>query len=317
MKTTHALLVAIALSALPALACSTDSSANDDPTLSQDEDLTSGYKATLTTDPSPVTVGAPASLAIKVSGPHGRVRHFDLVHTKPMHLIAVSSDLEDFIHVHPDVDSNGDLSIGDVTFARAEPYAVFMEYEPAGTSDERLSRARIAPAGSVAHKAHLSATDAFDGTMNRSATVDGTEVELVGTAGTKLTAKTPAHVVVRFRDDQGKPVTDLTNWLGMPAHAIIVSPDLTTFEHVHGMPEAGGTSTASGPIGIDLTLPKAGLYKMFLQFERGNTVLTVPFVLEAEALHGAPPPTPTCASMKCPTGQSCMVMGNPPAPMCM
>ena len=113
----------------------------------------------------------------------------------------------------------------------------------------------------------------------------------------------------------------------MPAHGIIVSPDLKTFVHAHGMAESAGSgaggghgdhgtaSTSSGPIGIAVTLPKAGLYKLWFQFQRGTTVITAPFVLDVMASHGPPPAQPSCGTLSCPSGQHCMVMGG--APMCM
>jgi hypothetical protein len=94
---------------------------------------------------------------------------------------------------------------------------------------------------------------------------------------------------------------------------------LKTFVHAHGMPEsaAGGgghgghgghggePTTSTGPVGVDVTLPKAGLYKMFVQFQRGTTLITAPFVLSVMASHGPPPPPPaSCATMSCPAGQT-------------
>jgi hypothetical protein len=73
-----------------------------------------------------------------------------------------------------------------------------------------------------------------------------------------------------------------------------------------------------GPIGIDVTLPTASLYKMFVQFQRGTKVITTSIVLRASNEAASPTSQPkTCATTKCPEGQECMVMGTPPAPMCM
>ena len=299
----------------------------EDPTTEASSEL-SQYKATVTTVPAPVIVGSPASLSIAVHAPGGApITAFDPMHTKPMHLIAVSSDLEDFIHVHPVPQPAGDLLVG-ATFSLSEPYALFMEYDPAGAPAATLSRARVAPAGSHLVKAHLDPAEAFGGSVSKTVLAGATRVELVGTPGAMIMPNVPAHLVFRFHTASGGAVNDLTNWLGMPAHGIIVSPDLKTFRHVHGMAESAGghghvhddgamAATKTGPIGIDVTLPSAGLYKMFVQFQRGTTVITAPFVLSVMAGHGPPPPPPSCATMTCPARQQCMVMGAPPAPMCM
>ena len=133
-----------------------ESSAEDDPTAVTSEELQSaGYRAKVTTNPSPVIVGAPASLDIRMSGPHAApITQFDLLHTQKLHLIAVSSDLEDFIHVHPALQPAGDLTSG-AKFSRSQPYALFMEYDPAGSAGPSMSRARVAPAGSHVVRAQL------------------------------------------------------------------------------------------------------------------------------------------------------------------
>jgi hypothetical protein len=276
-------------------------------------DTTPSYTATVTTTPGTPAVGAGTPVDVVVRDASGAtVTQFDLVHTMPMHFIAVSSDLNDFIHIHPTLGTDGHFSTN-ATFGLAEPYSVFMEYEPTGTSDETLSRANVTPAGAVSTPAHLRSSGSYSGMGARTASGQGTTVKLEGLSHGMLMSNTTAHVVVDFTDTAtGAPINDLTNWLGMPAHAILVSQDLKNFVHVHGMPEAGGTSTPSGPLGIDMTIPEGGLYKMFLQFQRGTTLTTIPFVVNV--MQSSAPP-PTCATMTCPPGQSCMIMGG--APMCM
>ena len=79
-----------------------DSSFEGHPTEADEQELATGCTARVTTNPSPVVVGAPTLLAVRVTGPRAApIKQFDLLHTQAIHLIAVSSDLEDFIHVHP------------------------------------------------------------------------------------------------------------------------------------------------------------------------------------------------------------------------
>lgn len=306
-----------------------DPSFEDEPTEEDEQELASAYRATVTTNPSPVIAGAPAMLSVRVKGSRSTpVTQFDPLHTQAMHLIAVSSDLEDFIHVHPALQPAGDLKVS-ATFARKEPYSLFMEYDPAGAPEQTLSRASVRPAGSVLVAAQLNQGDAFGGSGSKTTIAGNTRVELVGPPGGMIMPNVAAHLVVRFRNMNGTPVNDLREWLGMPAHGIIVSPDRMTFRHAHGMAESAGGggghgghggagATTTGPVGIDVTLPKAGLYKMWVQFQRGTTLITAPFVLSVMPGHGPPPPPPpSCATLTCRSGQHCMVMGSPPAPMCM
>ena len=102
------------------------------------------------------------------------------------------------------------------------------------------------------------------------------------------------------------PVPDLEPYLGALAHFVIVSEDGRHFLHAHpmehtemvGAPEHGGHDAAShlhhAPMASDMvpsphasaatvsahtTFPRAGLYKVWAQFQRGGRVITVPFVV--------------------------------------
>ena len=50
---------------------------------------------------------------------------------------------------------------------------------------------------------------------------------------------------------------------------------------MRGMEGMGGGAHGANVLDIAVTLPKAGRYKMFVQVKRGDTVVTVPFVLRA------------------------------------
>jgi hypothetical protein len=75
------------------------------------------------------------------------------------------------------------------------------------------------------------------------------------------------------------PVSDLEPYLGAPGHVLIVNADLTAADHVH--PEEAATR---GPtITFQPTMPAAGTYKLWLQFQRQGVVVTVPFVISVPA----------------------------------
>jgi hypothetical protein len=50
----------------------------------------------------------------------------------------------------------------------------------------------------------------------------------------------------------------------------------------HGAADAG--TGGVGELEVNLTLPRAGLYKMFFQFQRRDVVYTAPFVLKSVAM---------------------------------
>jgi hypothetical protein len=78
----------------------------------------------------------------------------------------------------------------------------------------------------------------------------------------------------------GAPVTDLEPYLGAAAHLLVVSADLT--EAIHGHPI--GTSLVGQVQGAALSfaplVPRAGVYKVWIQFQRAGRVSTADFVID-------------------------------------
>ncbi len=99
----------------------------------------------------------------------------------------------------------------------------------------------------------------------------------------------------------GKPVSDLTPFLGVAAHAVFIDAADLTYVHVHaapadtpagyadalagmdGMEGMGAPLPAGSHLPADMTLhilaPKAGAYLLWLQFMAGGQVRTVPFTV--------------------------------------
>ena len=114
-----------------------------------------------------------------------------------------------------------------------------------------------------------------------------------------------APMILRFevQDQNGKPATGMEPYMGMAAHAEIVSSDLQVFAHIHPSgsvpmaslmmasaksadPMAGmnmsDTNPNAGPaISPELSMPygfpKAGHYRIFLQFKRAGKIETAHF----------------------------------------
>jgi len=91
----------------------------------------------------------------------------------------------------------------------------------------------------------------------------------------------------------GKPVL-LRPYLGMAAHATILSQDGTQFEHVHPMLNSNqtlqqnGQTLYQGPIPFHTNISKPGTYTMFSQFliDDGTAkgkLITVPYTFTVKA----------------------------------
>ena len=125
-----------------------------------------------------------------------------------------------------------------------------------------------------------------------------------------LRANVPMIMRFEVRDQSGKPASDLEPYMGMAAHAEIISSDLQVFAHIHPsgsvpmaalmMASANSGATADSMAGMNMTdmnmnagangtpgmspelsmpygFPKPGHYRIFLQFKRADKTETAYF----------------------------------------
>lgn len=290
---------ALAVVSLLLVACGAEAPASE--AVERSEAALAVYRVEASASPSSPQPGSMADLAIRVFGSNDvPVSAFDDLHTQKMHVVAVSSDLQDFIHVHPALGADGTLRVA-VPINKPQPYRFFFEYDPAGPAGEQTNRATIEPVGAAVVPPGLATMAAFAGGASAAVVTNGTKVELQPVAHGMLMPGMADTVRVVLTNPNGTPVTDLVDWLGMPGHAIVLSEDTSTFIHAHAMrPGSGGhgghgghggghssapaATAAPNVLDVALTLPAAGLYKMFVQVQRGETVITAPFVLRATAM---------------------------------
>ena len=218
--------------------------------------------------------------------PH-TIRRYETELSKQLHVIAISSDFRTFLHAH------GDRPGPDGHFHIALPlphpglYHVYADAVPAGLGQQvmrfEVTVGHASAATPIAPKPPgLSAADGRYSVRFAPFTLQaGQESQL------------SLHV---SRDDQ--PAPDLTPFLGVAAHAVFIDTADLTYVHVHAAPAASHPDAPAGmesmagmgaplPPGShlppDLTLhilaPKAGSYRLWLQFIAGGQVRTVPFAV--------------------------------------
>lgn len=81
----------------------------------------------------------PSMFMFRIVGADGAaVADFDLLQDRRMHLIVVSSDLVDFLHLYPTLDANG-VWMADLPALSAGSYRVFADFKPSGADPITLS----------------------------------------------------------------------------------------------------------------------------------------------------------------------------------
>src|SRR5581483_11867532 len=162
--------------------------------------------------------GKPFELRFRIGDRRGAtVRHFDVEHTKRMHLIVVRRDMTGFQHLHPTESRDGTWSVP-VTLPVAGSYRVFADFSVDGRPYTLADDVTVD--GSV-HSEQLPAPV-------RSVDVDGLNVSLSERA-TKAGAESALGFAVT-RD--GKPVA-IQDYLGAKGHLVALREGDLAFLHVH------------------------------------------------------------------------------------
>lgn len=218
-------------------------------------------------DPSPSQIGKATKLRLMVHEASGKmVKEFEVTHEKLAHLIVVRRGLDEFAHLHPAVDSQGNLDV-EYVFPAGGEYLLFLDYQPKGgspaTATTTLQVAGDSPAAPtlVANVPGQVKSDGLRAAVSLQKTTNGTAA------------------VFEIEDEQGQAVPDLQPYLGAMGHLVVISADGKQYVHAHPLTEKPGTAEVK----FEVHFPGPGLYKMWGQFQRDDKVITFPAVVRVDA----------------------------------
>ncbi len=244
-----------------------------------------GYRAEFRTIPAQAKAGAPVQLVFTIRDFFGKaVPELKIEHTKPMHLMVVSHDLSEFDHIHPQP-APGSVFRVPHTFAYGGNYRLYADYTPIGAAN-RIEAFDVNVAGPHRAQVPLVTTTTWNDTLDglrMSMTADkpprtGEDIEFTMTVSDAAT---------------GAPVHNLQPYLGAWAHIAIISEDTQDFIHVHPTEDPGQSAATyhAGPtpnvIRTQTGFRRPGVYKMWIQVQRGNKVTAMPFIYRVAAGTGA------------------------------
>ena len=225
-------------------------------------------KLVVGTDPSQPQTGSATKLVLQIQDDDGTpIKKFDLLHEKLVHLIVVREGLDEFAHLHPEVDASGMITT-EFAFPKAGKYRLFADHQPQGQSPG-LAVGELNVAGEFA------AGDSLKPDLPGNVTVDDVTVRV-----TLKSATSETTVRFEFVNADGEPITNLQPYLGAMGHLVVISADGRDYVHAHPLSE--GQTAPDGTVEFAAHFPKSGLYKAWGQFQRGGKVFTVPGVLKHE-----------------------------------
>ena len=214
-----------------------------------------------------------------------QVKYFNMTHDKLFHLFIVSQDMSEFQHIHPILEKDGSFTI-DTVLPIAGNYKIYSDFYPLDGAPQVLQQ-NIATAGYT--KDLLAAQPRLKPDASLTRIADGIKIALT-LEPQDIIAGQPVALKYHLTDAQsGQPIRDLVPYLGAWGHTLILSEDQSDYVHSHPeevVPDAPDKSKLRG--GPDATFnaffPKPGNYRIWSQFQRGETLTTVSFTVRAERL---------------------------------
>jgi hypothetical protein len=223
----------------------------------------------LVADEVSVTADTPSQYTFRIVTDDGSpVTDFDVLHDRRLHLIVLSRNLIDYLHLHPAMDAGGSWQI---TIPPLHPgsYRVYADFQPTGADRMTLGTDLQVPGpvGTVPLPAAMSVaeTDGYQVTMSGVPVVGSSTIEFDVSRDGEAIATDP--------------------YLGAAGHLIVIRTGDLGYLHVH--PMDGDYST----VRFDADFPTPGTYRLFFDFAHDDAVHTAAFTITVPAreLHGATP----------------------------
>ena len=224
------------------------------------------YPVAMTTEPRVLKTGEKVRLHFHVGDPETRkpVRDFEIVHEKLYHLFVISQDLQFFVHEHPEMQPDGSFQI-DLSFPKPGFYRVLNDFYPASGTPQLVNQTLLVTgAGFALNLAKLEPDVSPQHSENL-------EVELV-TEPRQPIAGMQTRLIFRL-----KPKDGIEPLLGAMGHMLAASSDLIDLIHDHPILVSEPANEQYMQIQFNVVFPRAGVHRVWVQFQRKGVVNTVAF----------------------------------------
>ncbi len=230
------------------------------------------YNFNLRSDPALPKAGTPVAITLSVAEQKigDPITEFESVHDKLMHLIIVNNDLSYFAHLHPHL-RDGIFSITHA-FPESGEYKIWADAKPKGGA-QTLAAFRLAVGGQPNRKAEL----VPDTNFSKKSQDGKYQVRLK--LPEKISAGKSVSISFELTEANGKPLADMEPLMGAGGHCVIISGDAREFLHVHPLEEVEHDWRGGPEVAFQATFPRAGLYRIWGQFQHKGEVLTESFTV--------------------------------------
>jgi methionine-rich copper-binding protein CopC len=210
--------------------------------------------------------GSRTDYTFRIVGPDGQpATRYQVVHDKPLHLVVAGRDLGGFQHLHPTMAPGGLWSVP-LTLPAAGTYRVFADF-----TLETTAGAAVPLVLGVDHHVPGDAAQVALAPPAPKAEAGPFTVAMEGSP------RAGATVPVQFRVTRtGAPgPATLERYLGSYGHLVVLRQGDLGYLHVHPEPELSG-----GAVKFSVSVPSAGRYRAFLEFQVDGTVNRAEFTLD-------------------------------------
>jgi len=226
------------------------------------------YRMNIASEPSQIEVGKEVTLQltpINLSNESALVP-LDVVHEKKIHLIAVSEDLSEFYHLHPEYNASGNYEVK-MTFPGGGHYMLYADYQPSGAMHQLEKKTITVTGKSPAPKS-------FD--ASKLSSIDnGIALTLRSETGNFKTNQMLHIDGILTKDGAEIDASTLDRYLGAEAHGIIINATDKSYEHIHADVEGK-------VLHMHTELSTPGIYRAWIQFMYKGKLHTTDFVIDVE-----------------------------------
>ncbi len=226
------------------------------PTLSGLSMVANGFQ--LSTNVTGIEANEASTYTFKVERPDGSaVTDFDVLNERQLHLIVLSRNLVDYLHLHPSLGADGTWQV-ELPPLIPNSYRLYADFQPSGS--ERITLATdLEVAGLVELVAVPNADKSFE--------IDGYTVSV---AGDSLVGESSLMFDVELAGSR----IATEQYLGAAGHLVIIRRGDLGYLHAHSIPQSDSS------IHFLADFPTPGTYRLFLEFSHGGKVRTASFTVE-------------------------------------